>query len=49
MATTASASQSSPKSAEIVQIGHTASDAFGTNPDATTRGPGRTSRDLKIK
>ena len=49
MATTASGSQSAAKSAEIVQIGHTASDAFGNNPDAKNRGPGRTSRDLSIK
>lgn len=49
MATTASASQSASNKATIVKIGHTASDAFGANVDATTRGPGRTSRDLSIK
>lgn len=34
---------------ETVKLGHTATNAYGANPDAKRRGPGQSSRDLSLK
>lgn len=35
--------------ATIVKQGHTATSAFGANPDAQRRGPGGSVRDISVK
>ena len=35
--------------AEVVKTGHTATNAYGANPDAQRRGPGGSVRNVEVK